>query len=141
MPAKNLANEPVTANRDTSLQELAIAMDDEEIGDVVITEDDEPVGVVTDRDIALAVAKHGNPGDLTADHLVDGDTATVHESAEAVEIPAEMADAKVRRLPVVDSDGSLTGIVTADDVVATVGEELEDVATVIESQSPGYSPD
>ena len=52
-----------------------------------------------------------------------------------------MAESEVRRLPVVDDDGALVGIATLDDVVATVGEELEGVATVIESQSPGYSPD
>lgn len=52
-----------------------------------------------------------------------------------------MGESGVRRLPVVDDDGDLDGIVTLDDVVATVGEELEEIATVIENQSPGYSLD
>ena len=47
----------------------------------------------------------------------------------------------VRRIPVVDDDGALVGIATLDDVVATVGEMLDDVATVIEGQSREYEPE
>lgn len=39
-----------------------------------------------------------------------------------------------------DDDGTLTGIVTLDDLVATIGEQLENVSETIEVQSPGYSP-
>jgi Mg/Co/Ni transporter MgtE len=52
-----------------------------------------------------------------------------------------MADGAVRRIPVVDDDGKLVGIATLDDVVATTGEMLDDVATVIEAQSREYEPD
>lgn len=49
-----------------------------------------------------------------------------------------MADAAIRRLPAVDDSGELCGILTLDDVVATVGVELERINDVIETQSPGY---
>jgi CBS domain-containing protein len=141
MPVENLAVDPVTANRDTPLRELAATMDEEGLGDLVITEDDVPVGIVTDRDIALAIARHEDLTGLTAEDVMMRDPATIRGEAEAVELPARMAEARVRRIPVVDEEGRLTGIATLDDVVATVGEELEDIATVIETQSPGYSPD
>lgn len=141
MPVKNIAVDVVTAERDTSVEKLASTMADEEIGDVVIAEDNRPVGIVTDRDVALAVAEHGDVSDLGAEDLMTEDPATIDQDAEAVELPADMAESTVRRLPVVDDDGELVGIATLDDVVATAGEQLEDVATVIESQSPGYSPD
>lgn len=141
MPVRNIAVDVVTAERDTSVGELVETMAEEGIGDVVIAEDGRPVGIVTDRDVALAVAQHGDVSDLEAEQVMTEDPATIHQDAEAVELPAEMAESGVRRLPVVDDDGKLVGIATLDDVVATVGEELEDVATVIESQSPGYSPD
>jgi CBS domain-containing protein len=141
MPVKNLAVEVVTAHRDTTLKELARTMADEELGDLVIAEDDVPVGIVTDRDIALAVAHHDDLSELTAADVMTSDPVTIHEDATAVDLPATMADGAVRRIPVVDDDGKLVGIATLDDVVATTGEMLDDVATVIEAQSREYEPD
>jgi CBS domain-containing protein len=66
---------------------------------------------------------------------------TIHEDATAVELPVTMVEGRVRRIPVVDDEGTLVGIVTLDDVVATTGEMLDDVATVIESQSREFEPD
>lgn len=141
MPVSNLAVEAETANRETALKELARTMADEELGDLVIVEDDEPVGIVTDRDIALAVAHHDDLTELTAADVMTSDPVTIHEDATAVDLPAMMADGAVRRIPVVDDDGKLVGIATLDDVVATTGEMLDDVATVIEAQSREYEPD
>jgi CBS domain-containing protein len=141
MPVKNLAVEVVTAHRDTTLKELARTMADEELGDLVIAEDDVPVGIVTDRDIALAVAHHDDLSELTAADVMTSDPVTIHEDATAVDLPATMADGAVRRIPVVGDDGKLVGIATLDDVVATTGEMLDDVATVIEAQSREYEPD
>jgi CBS domain-containing protein len=69
------------------------------------------------------------------------DPVTIRADATAVELPATMAETRVRRIPVVDDAGRLVGIATLDDVVATAGEMLDDVATVIESQSREYDPD
>ncbi|MFB6204952.1 MAG: CBS domain-containing protein, partial [Haloglomus sp.] len=140
MPVKHLAVEPVAAPPDTTVPQLAGILDEEGVGSVVIEEDGEPVGMVTDRDVAVAVANHDDLSALHARDIMAEDPTTIHGDAEAVELPKRMAEARVRRLPVVDDDGSLTGVATLDDVVATTGEELEDVATVIEAQSPDYSP-
>jgi len=96
---------------------------------------------VTDRDIALAVAGDDDLADLTAEDVMTADPVTIHEDATAVDLPARMAEGRVRRIPVVDDDGNLTGIATLDDVVATAGEMLKDVATVIEWQSREYRPE
>jgi CBS domain-containing protein len=141
MPVKTLAVDVVTARRDTSVPALARTMRDEGLGDVVIAWDDEPVGIVTDRDIAMAVANHDDLSELTAADIMTEDPVTVHEDATAVDLPAAMAEGRVRRIPVVDDDGKLVGIATLDDVVATVGEMLKDVATVIEWQSREYRPE
>jgi len=53
---------------------------------------------------------------------------TIPEDATAVDLPATMAEGRVRRIPV-------------DDVVATAGEMLDDAATVIESQSREFEPE
>jgi len=141
MPVQTLAVDVVTASRDTPVVEIARTMRDEELGDLVIEEDGKPVGIVTDRDVALAVAEGEDLGDLTAEDVMTPDPVTIHEDATAVELPARMAEGRVRRIPVVDDDGSLTGIATLDDVVATAGEMLKDVATVIEWQSREYRPE
>ncbi|WP_152041139.1 CBS domain-containing protein [Salinigranum salinum] len=141
MPVSNLAVDVVTASRDTSVKELAQTMLDEELGDVVIAADDKPVGIVTDRDIALAVARYDDLTELTAEDVMTADPVTIHEDATAVDLPATMADGFVRRIPVVDDDGVLVGIATLDDVVATTGEMLKDVATVIEGQSREFTPE
>ena len=141
MPVKNLAIDVVTASADTSVKALARTMLDEELGDLVIAEDDKPVGIVTDRDIALAVARYDDLSELSAEAIMTPDPVTIHEDATAVDLPATMADGRVRRIPVVDDDGRLVGIATLDDVVATAGEMLDDVAAVIESQSREFEPD
>jgi CBS domain-containing protein len=141
MPVKTLAVDVVTASRDASVRDLARTMLDEELGDLVIAEDGRPVGIVTDRDIALAVARHEDLSGLTAADVMTPDPVTIHENATAVDLPAKMAEGSVRRIPVVNDDGRLVGIATLDDVVATTGEMLDDVATVIESQSREFEPD
>jgi CBS domain-containing protein len=141
MPVENLAVEVVTASTDTSVTDLARTMLEEDLGDLVIAADGRPVGIVTDRDIALAVARHDDLSGLTAGDLMTPDPVTIRADATAVELPATMAETRVRRIPVVDDAGRLVGIATLDDVVATAGEMLDDVATVIESQSREYDPD
>jgi CBS domain-containing protein len=141
MPVRNLAVDVVTAGRETAVRELARMMLEQELGDVVIAEDDRPVGIVTDRDIALAVARHDDLSELAAEDVMTADPVTIHEDATAVDLPATMAEGYVRRIPVVDDDGMLVGIATLDDVVATTGEMLKDVATVIEGQSREYTPE
>jgi CBS domain-containing protein len=141
MPVKTLAVDVTTASKDTSVRDLARTMLEEELGDLVIAEDDRPVGIVTDRDIALAVAQHDDFDGLTAADVMTPDPVTIHEDATAVDLPARMAEGRVRRIPVVDDDGVLVGIATLDDVVATAGEMLKDVATVIEWQSREYRPE
>lgn len=141
MPVKNLAVDPITAGKDGSIKELAERMDEEQLGDIIIVEDEKPIGIVTDRDIALAVARNDDISSLTAADIMTEDPVVIHGDARGFELPETLAEAKVRRLPVVDQDGTLTGIVTLDDLVATIGEEMKDVATVIEAQSPGFAPE
>jgi len=141
MPVKNLAVDVITASTDASVKELAQTMLDGELGDLVIAEDDKPVGIVTDRDIALAVARYDDLSERTAEDVMTPDPVTIHENATAVDLPATMAEGRVRRIPVVNDEGTLVGIATLDDVVATAGEMLDDAATVIEGQSRAFEPD
>jgi CBS domain-containing protein len=140
MPVKTIAVDVVTTTRDATVADVARTMRDEDLGDVVVAEGGRPVGIVTDRDVALAVADGDDPTSLSVAAIMTPDPITIHEDATATDLPATMAEGRVRRIPVVDDDGQLVGIATLDDVVATTGEMLKDVATVIEAQSREYEP-
>ena len=130
----------VTADPDAQVSEVVEKLESENVGAVVITEDNKPVGVVTDRDVALAVNDQDNVGTESVQSVMIEDPVTLHEDDESMEISRTIGEQNVRRIPVVNDDDELTGIVTLDDLVATVGEELDNVAETIERQSPNYSP-
>jgi len=139
MPVEHLAVEPVVAEPSTPAIRIAKLLRDESVGSVVIERQGRPIGIVTDRDIVMAVADFGGISGQDANDIMTDDPVTIEGDAEAVELPKKMAKTHARRIPVVD-DGELIGVATLDDVVATAGEELGDVAEVIEAQSPEYSP-
>lgn len=141
MPVGHLAVQAVTAPPDATVKDLAQTMDEDGIGDVIITEHEHPIGIVTDRDIMLAYARGKDLDAMHARDVMTENPVTIRHDAESVDLPERMAEAKVRRMPVVDDQKRLVGVVTLDDVVAVTGEELKNVATVIEEQSPAYAPD
>jgi CBS domain-containing protein len=142
MPVGDLGpDDVVTANRDATLGDVAETLASENVGTVVIAEDEQSVGLVTDRDVALAVGSGG--GDVTlqsVEAVMSEDPVTIRADEEAVEISRTIGEHRVRRVPIVDENGDLAGIVSVDDVVATVGEQLEAISEAIEAQSPDYSP-
>lgn len=140
MPVGDLGPENVvTAQPDDSLREVSGRLESENVGAIVVTEDDEPVGMVTDRDVALAVGE-GDVASQPVEEVMTEDLATIQADEEAMELSRTIDDAGVRRLPIVDEQENLTGIVTLDDLVATIGEQLDNVADTIEAQSPDYQP-
>ncbi|WP_436346920.1 CBS domain-containing protein [Natronorubrum sp. FCH18a] len=130
----------VTANRDDELSELTRTLEEENVGAVVVTDDDEPVGMITDRDAALAIHDHDDVTSASVEEVMTSDPATIHEDDDPIAVSEAIEEHNVRRFPIVDDDGELTGIATLDDLVATIGEELDNVADTIEAQSPDYSP-
>ncbi len=81
----------------------------------------------------MAVAKHDSDlSDVTVGDVMTEDAHTLEESDESLEAAHTMAQTGVRRIPVVDDSGSLTGLVSLDDIVALTGEQLGDIATTIE---------
>jgi CBS domain-containing protein len=111
----------VTAPRDATLRSVAELMRDREVGSVVVLDGERPCAVITDRDVAIAVAANGvSPSDEVDTHasrpLVCGELGMNVEEAAAL-----MVQHGVRRLPIVD-DGSLAGIVTLDDLAVKTGD-------------------
>jgi len=141
MPVGNLGpNDVVTGDQNDAITDVAARLESENVGAVVITDGDEPTGIVTDRDVALSVANHDDVSSLTAEDVMESDPVTIHEDEEAIELSRTIGEHGVRRIPIVDDEGSLVGIASLDDLVATIGEQLEEVSDTIEAQSPEYSP-
>jgi CBS domain-containing protein len=137
MSLKDIAIRGVeTAGPDATLGALATTMDEKGVGSVVITEGNRVVGIVTDRDVALTLAREERPAALTAADVMTGEPLTLPSSAGLGELTERMAAASVRRVPVVDDGGVIVGIVTLDDVVRLLSTELDHLAAVIEAESP-----
>ncbi|MBL0944688.1 MAG: CBS domain-containing protein [Hydrogenophaga sp.] len=126
----------VTVDANTPLEEAALLMFDEHVGALVVVTADEPpkvVGVVTDRDIVVdAVARGPALGDgLLIGHLAKSPPIAVQGTADVHEAAAAMEQAGVRRLLVVDDDGGVIGVVSADDLLVAVADDLRLLAAAL----------
>lgn len=113
---------------DAPLHEAATRMCEEHVGALVVVTSSEPpqvVGMLTDRDLVLDVlGRVDAPRDLRAGDLAKSPPLAVPGSASLQEAVVAMEKAGVRRLLVVEEDGGVIGIVSADDIVATIADEL-----------------
>ncbi|NQS77578.1 MAG: CBS domain-containing protein, partial [Methanoculleus bourgensis] len=128
----------VAVSPDTPAVEVARIMGEKNVGSVVIVSgDNRPVGVITDRDLAVRVmAQERNPGEVRAGDIVTRDVITFRDSMGVYEAIQKMTAEGIRRMPVVDDAGKLIGIVTMDDIIRMLGEEMAAIAKNIEKQSP-----
>lgn len=140
MPIEDLArSDVVTAGSNTSAMELAVLMDDEDVGSVVITDGETPRGIVTDRDLTVNVLAEGtDPDEISASDVMSTEPTTVDRDAGFYRATELMAQHGVRRLPVCDDDGQLVGIITVDDLNELLADEHGELASVIRSQRPPY---
>ncbi|MBL0194618.1 MAG: CBS domain-containing protein [Myxococcales bacterium] len=123
----------VTAEETDSIIGVARRMRDEKIGCVVVIREGLPVGILTDRDVALRVVAEGRePAKTRVSDVLTYGPATVSETDELETAVLRMRERGVRRLPIVDKEGRVTGIVTADDVMVLLGRELGAIGEVIE---------
>lgn len=116
-----MTHQVVTAPPDATLADVGGLMRDRNVGSVVIADAGRPVAMITDRDVALAVAGGGAPvSDPAISHasrpIVCGDLGMDLEEAAAL-----MVQNRIRRLPLMDGDG-LAGIVTLHDLAVRAGD-------------------
>lgn len=128
--------EVVIAEKALSVREAAHLMRNHHVGDLVVVEESggrkHPVGIVTDRDIVVEVVAPGvNPEALTVVDIMGAELATVRENEGVFEALRYMRSKGVRRMPVVDGDGGLVGIVTLDDLLSLLAEEMTELAKLV----------
>lgn len=123
--------EVVSIDADAPLHDAATLMCEQHVGALVVVEAGEPpqaIGIVTDRDLTLQVlGKTDGIDRMTVRHLANSPPVAVSATASIREAATIMEQAGVRRLLVVDPDGTVAGLVSVDDVIEAIADELESV--------------
>ncbi len=136
MPIGEFCNrEVVFATRKTSIIEAAQLMRRYHVGDLVVVDEAGgkrvPVGMVTDRDIVIEIIAKSLPvADFTVGDIMGPQLVSVQESEGVVETIRLMRANGIRRIPVVKQDGELAGIMSVDDMLDLLAEELAELAKV-----------
>jgi len=129
-----MTKDPRTIRPDATAVDAARLMRDEDAGVAPIAEDDRLVGVVTDRDIAIrVVAEAKDPGSTKVTEIASQNVVTIDPQQDLDDALRLMANHQVRRLPVVEEDGKLVGILAQADVArhaepARTGKVVEEIS-------------
>jgi CBS domain-containing protein len=129
----------VVAGRDTTVREAAKLMARDGVGNLVVVEEEAgrtlPVGIITDRDIVRnVVAEALDPAVFTLGDLVARELVTVAEDQGVFECIQQMRTNGIRRMPVVDRNGGLAGIISLDDLIQLLAEEMGELGKLIERE-------
>ena len=117
-----MTSNPCTIDADKSVAYAAKMMRDEDVGVAPIVEGDRLVGVLTDRDIAVRVVAEGHdPQTTKVTEVASKELVTIDPQQDLDEALRLMASHQVRRLPVVEEDGRIIGVIAQADIAREVG--------------------
>lgn len=128
-----------TATAGDTVVEAARRMAEFRTSDLIIVEDrpcdrPRPIGVVTDRDLVVRVlaCPERSPATTTVGEVMRSSLVTACEDEEIERIVAAMRDRAIRRIPIVDRRGGLRGVLSLDDVLRWMREQLEAATRLLE---------
>jgi CBS domain-containing protein len=130
----------VIARPDEPIVKAAQRMREMHVGSLVVVDETgevrRPIGMVTDRDLlfAFAGADPREVAQLRLERVMSPELVTAHEGEHVHQALDRMREHGVRRLPVVDDNGILVGILAHDDLVEWVGEQLDELARVVSTE-------
>lgn len=123
-----------TLSPDQTVAEAAKMMRDDDVGAIPVAENDRLIGMVTDRDIVVRSLANGrDASQMPVREVMSDKLLYCFEDQDIAEVAQNMGDQQVRRLPVMNRDKQLVGIVSLGDIAArgaqqTAGEALEQIA-------------
>jgi CBS domain-containing protein len=131
---------PATCSPDATLRQVAQLMRDNDCGQIpVVGQDRHPLGVITDRDIAVrAVAVGSDPASATAREFMSSPATTVPAQSSLNDVAMMMEENQIRRVVVVDEQGSVAGIVAQADI-ARAGRDRKTAEVVKQVSQPSRS--
>jgi len=137
MPVGEICTREVAvADRAMTIQQAAHLMRQHHVGNIVVVEMQNgrrvPVGIVTDRDIVVSVvATKLDPAIFTVGDLLMEALTTCREDEGILECIQKMRLRGIRRMPVVDREGNLAGIIAVDDLIQLLAEEMNAIGKLI----------
>jgi CBS domain-containing protein len=112
-----MTRDPKALDATASVMDAAELMRESDIGDVVVLEDDHLCGIVTDRDIVIRVLAEGcDPASVTLGEICSRELTTIPSTASVGDAVRLIREKAIRRLPVVEEDGEVVGIVSLGDI-------------------------
>ena len=129
-----MTDRPRCVTLETPISEVAELMESEDIGSLPVLEGEQLAGMVTDRDIVIrAIAKGKDPRGMPVREVASREPVTVYAEDDLSNALKKMAIEQVRRLPVVDDDNRLVGVLSQADVAIeakekSVGEMVEEIS-------------
>lgn len=137
MAIGEICNREVVFTRpNESVRSAALLMREHHVGSLVVVDEAGgrriPAGILTDRDIAVGVVALGlDPAATLVGAVMSPEVIVEREDRGVAETVALMRQKGLRRLPVVDRAGSLVGLVSADDLLELLAEELTGLASMV----------
>ena len=120
-----------------TIRDVAKLMDEIDAGSVPVGENDRLIGMITDRDIAVRAVAEGKGPDTPVREVMSADVKYCYEDEDLEHVAKNMADIKVRRLPVVSREKRLVGIVSLGDLARKDGGGKNTGKTVRGISQPG----
>lgn len=134
-----LQTDVVCVDRDMSLIEVAVIMHEQQVGDVVVTKlinnKLKPIGMITDRDLVMGVlAQHRTADFMRAGDLMTQPICVANDTDGIYDMISVMKREEVGRLPIVDDEGGLVGIITAKKILQLLAQEFTDLVSITKSR-------
>jgi signal-transduction protein with cAMP-binding, CBS, and nucleotidyltransferase domain len=126
---------PVTCSLETPVLEVAQLMDAHNVGSVIVLDDEGRLaGIVTDRDLVVRAMADGRDSDTPVTKVMTSDVLWLREDTPLFAAATEMATAGCRRMPVLDAQSRVTGLVSLDDLLTVFARQTEKLAEVVSSE-------
>jgi CBS domain-containing protein len=125
-----------TISPQETIQRAAQMMDELNVGIVPVCDGEKLVGMITDRDITVRATSVGSAPDQTrVEEVMTADVRWCFDDQSIDEVMEQMADVQIRRVPVVNHDKKLVGIVALGDIATRVPRDIEDTLQDISTPS------
>lgn len=136
--------EVVVISKTEPVSEAVSLMRKHHVGDVVVIEQTKqgaiPVGILTDRDIVLEIlAEDVDLGSVSIGDVMSYELITVTENATLIDTVKLMRQHGIRRIPVVNDSGILEGLLSVDDLLELLAEQLNDIVALISKEQSSES--
>lgn len=117
-----MSNSIVSVDSSVTATDAAKIMEDTGVGSIVVLENNIPIGIITDRDFAIKVTAHSYPIDTPVKRIMSSPLISIDPNSNLWVASDLMSTRNVRRLPIIDDDDKVIGIITSSDLVKHIAD-------------------